>query len=109
MKALTIPKLELQVALLAARLGKEVQLALTLQIERTFILSNSTAIVQWLHSLQKQPVFVADRVAKKLELKTADEWYQVESADNCVLWFAALTEEQRKQDQHWCHCGPGRS
>ena len=51
MKALTIPKLELQAALLAARLRNEVQRALTLQIDRTFMWTDSTTILQWLHSL----------------------------------------------------------
>ena len=37
MKALTIPKLELQAALLAARLRNEAQRALFLQIDRTFM------------------------------------------------------------------------
>ena len=39
-------------------------------------------MLQWLHSLEKQPVFVANRVAEILELTTADEWYHVQSADN---------------------------
>ena len=82
MKALTIPKLELQAALLAARLRNEVQRPLTLQIERTFMWTDSTTVLQWLHSLEKQPVFVANRVADILELTTADEWYHVQSADN---------------------------
>ena len=74
MKALTIPKLELQAALLAAILRNEVQRALTLQIERTFMWTDSTTVLQWLHSREKQPVFVANRVAEILELTTADEW-----------------------------------
>ena len=82
MKALTIPKLELQAALLSARLRNEVQRALTLQIEKTFMWTDSTTVLQWLHSLEKQPVFVANRVAEILELTTADEWYHVQSADN---------------------------
>ena len=82
MKALTIPKLELQAALLAARLRNEVQRALTLQIDRTFKWTDSTTVLQWLHSLEKQPVFVANCVAEILELTTTDEWYHVQSADN---------------------------
>ena len=46
-KALTIPKLELQVALLSARLRNEVQRALTLQIEKTFMWTDSTTVLQW--------------------------------------------------------------
>ena len=82
MKALTIRKLELQAALLSARLRNEVQRALTLQIEKTFMWTDSTTVLQWLHSLEKQPVFVANRVAEILELTTADECYHVQSADN---------------------------
>ena len=44
--------------------------------------TDSTTVLQWLHSLEKQPVFVANRVAEILELTTADEWYHVQSADN---------------------------
>ena len=52
MKTLTFPKLELQAALLSARLRNEVQRALTRQIEKTFMWTDSTTVVQWLHSLE---------------------------------------------------------
>ena len=73
MKALTIPKLELQAALLAARLKEEVQKALTLTVERTLMWTDNTTVLQWLHSIDKQPVFVANRVAEILEMTTVDE------------------------------------
>ena len=73
MKALTIPKLELQAALLAARLRTVVQRAVNLLIDRTYMWTDSTTVLQWLHSLEKQPVFVANRVVEILELTTADE------------------------------------
>ena len=82
MKALTIPKLELQAALLAARLKDEVQKALTLTVERTLMWTDSTTVLQWLHSIDKQPVFVANRVAEILELTTIDEWNHVPTVDN---------------------------
>ena len=82
MKALTIPKLELQAALLAARLKDEVQKALTLTVERTLMWTDSTTVLQWLHSIDKQPVFVANRVAEILELTTVDEWNHVPTIDN---------------------------
>ena len=73
MKALTIPKLELQSSLLAARLRKEIESALTVRVDNTFIWTDSTTVLQWLHSLEKQPVFVTNRVAEILELPTVDE------------------------------------
>ena len=80
-KALTIPKLELQAALLAARLKDEVQKALTLTVEPTLMWTDSTTVLQWLHSIDKQPVFVANRVAEILELTTVDEWNHVPTVD----------------------------
>ena len=82
-KALTTPKLELQAALLAARLKDEIQQqALTVPVERTFMWTNSTTVLQWLHSIDKKPVFVAKRAAEILELTTVDEWNPVPTADN---------------------------
>ena len=69
MKALTIPKLELQAALLAARLKAEIQQAFTVPVERTFMWTDSTTVLQWLHSIDKKPVFVANRVAEILRLQ----------------------------------------
>ena len=82
MKALTIPKLELQEALLAVRLRKEIHRALTITIDRTFMWTDGTTVLQWLKSTDKQPVFVANRVAEILELTTVDEWHHVPTADN---------------------------
>ena len=82
MKALTIPKLELQASLLAARLRKEIENALTVRIDNTFMWTDSTTVLQWLHSLEKQPVFVTNRVAEILEQTTVDEWNYVKSCDN---------------------------
>ena len=36
--------------------------------------SDSTTVLQWIHSLDKQPVFVANRMAEILDLTTTDEW-----------------------------------
>ena len=82
MKALTIPKLELQASLLAARLRRDIQNALTIKIDKIFMWTDSTTVLHWLQSLEKQPVFVTNRVAEILELSTADEWNYVKSSDN---------------------------
>ena len=81
-KALTVPKLELQAALLAARLRAEVLRALSLKIDRTFMWSDSSTVLQWLTSLEKQPTFVANRVCEILDLTTVDEWHYVPTAHN---------------------------
>ncbi len=82
MKALTVPKLEMQASLLAARLRSEVQAALTISISRTFMWTDSTTVLQWLNSCEKQLVFIANRVAEILDHSTLDEWFFVPTKDN---------------------------
>ena len=82
MKSLTIPKLELQAALLASRLKRHVEAALTLAIEKFYMWSDSSTVLQWLHSPEKQPVFVANRISEILDASTVDEWAHVSSTNN---------------------------
>ena len=82
LKALFVPKLELPAALLAARLGDEVFRALCLTIERIFMWSDNSTVLQWLNSLEKQPTFVANRVCEILQLNTVDDWLYVHRAHN---------------------------
>ena len=82
MKALTIPKLELQAAVLASRLTVELHHALTMKSDRTLIMwTENTTVLQWLHSSEKQPVFVANRVEQIFDLTTIDEWNHFQSTD----------------------------
>ena len=81
-KDMHIPKLELQAALLATRLKEDIHKALNIQIAQTFMWSDSTTVLQWLHPDGKQPVFVANRVGEILESTIVDEWYHVATGDN---------------------------
>ena len=45
--------------------------------------SDSTTVIQWIRSNnEKQPTFVANRVAEILDTSTVDEWHHVEGAKN---------------------------
>ena len=82
MKAISIPKLELQASLLATRLKIDIMKALSIPINDVFMWTDSTTVLQWLHSTAKQPVFVANRVGEILEVTTVDEWYHVDTENN---------------------------
>ncbi|XP_075253201.1 uncharacterized protein LOC142345002 [Convolutriloba macropyga] len=82
MKVLTVPKLKLQAVLLASRLREEICEALTIQIQRTFMWTDSTTVLQWLNSLGKQPIFVANRVSKILEGTTVDQLHHMATQNN---------------------------
>ena len=60
MKALTIPNLELQAALLSAKLRNDIQQAFPLEIKKFFTWTDSTTVQQWLYYFEKQPVFVTN-------------------------------------------------
>ena len=85
MKEMTVPKLELQAALLAARLKREITQALTVtvkQVFKVFMWTDSTTVLQWINSNEKQPVFVANRVCEILEYTSVDQWNLVATKDN---------------------------
>ena len=84
MTPLTRPKLELQAAVLSVRLRDEIRLALAKPVERTFMLTDTTTVPQWLQTTEKLPVFVANRVAGILKLTTTDEWNYVRTSENPV-------------------------
>ena len=79
MKMLSFPKLEFQTALLTSRLKDDIENALTLSISKVFMWTDSTAVLQWLSSTSKHPVFVANRLAEILESTSIDH---VLSGDN---------------------------
>ena len=44
--------------------------------------SDSSNVLQWFYSLEKQPTFVANRVCEILELTFVDDWHYVHRAHN---------------------------
>ena len=82
MKVMAVPKLELQAALLAARLKREIIQALTVTVNQVFMWTDSTTILQWINSNEKQLIFVANRVCEILEYTSVDQWNHVATKDN---------------------------
>ena len=82
MKFITVPNLELQAALLAARLKQDICRALTVKVNRLFMWTDSTTVLQLPNSATKHLIFIANRVCKILEHTSVDEWYHVASSDN---------------------------
>ena len=82
MKVMTFPKLELKAALLASRLKREITQALTVTVNKVFMWTDSTTVLQWINSNEKQPIFVANRVCEILEYTSVDQWNHVATKDN---------------------------
>ena len=73
MKGMTIPKLEQQAALLAARLKQDICRTVTVHVNKVYMWTDCTTVLQWLNSISKQPIFVVNRVCESLEHTSVDE------------------------------------
>ena len=77
MKVMIVLKQELQATLLAARLKNKIIQALTVTVNKLFMWTDSTTVLQCIKSIEKQPIFVANRVCKIWEYTSVDQWNQV--------------------------------
>ncbi|XP_058840106.1 uncharacterized protein LOC131695595 [Topomyia yanbarensis] len=91
LKQLTIPRLELQAAVLAARMVKTLQLNHSLEINRVFIWSDSQTVLSWIRSDQrKYKQFVGFRIGEILSLSCLADWRwlpsKLNTADCLTKW-----------------------
>ena len=82
MKVMAVPMLELQAALLAARLKREIGRALMITVDKVFMWTESTIVLQWINSTNKHPIFIANRISEILENTSVDQWNHVATFDN---------------------------
>ena len=73
MKVMTVPKLELQAALLAARFKREICRALTVTVDEIFMWTHCTIVLQWINSTNKHPIFIGNRVSEIPENTSVDK------------------------------------
>ena len=79
---MTVPKLELEAAHLAARLKMEICRALTVTVDKVIMWIDSTTALQWIIPTNKNPIFTASRVIEILENTSVDQWNHVATCDN---------------------------
>ncbi|XP_062704047.1 uncharacterized protein LOC134286450 [Aedes albopictus] len=95
LKLLSVPRLELQAALLGARLAESVAENHSLRIKQRFFWSDSSTVLSWLRSDHRRyRQFVAYRVSEILDTSRVDEWHYVPShlnvADDATKWKERL-------------------
>ncbi|KAL0879437.1 hypothetical protein ABMA27_003188 [Loxostege sticticalis] len=78
LKPITIPKLELQAALLAARLADTITREHELKINERYFWCDSTTVLQWIYNdTRHYKTFVANRLGEIDDLTRASEWRYV--------------------------------
>lgn len=102
LKPLSVPRLELQAALLASRLANAVGKELEIEISRRVFWSDSVTVIRWIKSESRvRQVFVAHRLGEIGELTKSSEWRWVPSglnpADDATRW----SSDTLRANQRW--------
>lgn len=83
LKPVSIPRLELQGALIACRLRKTISVEYESEIEKTFMWTDSRTVLSWIRTDPlKYQTFVANRLGEIDELSQREEWRWVPSQQN---------------------------
>ena len=91
MRHLSIPRLELQAAVMAVRLKEQIVKEHESKIHNCNFWTDSTTVLQWIHSShRKQQVFVANRVAEILNTTNVSQW------NHRVVLTIQLTSEHER-------------
>ncbi len=108
LKFMTIPRMELNAAVLAARLGAQVQKEHDINFSRTFYWSDSTTVLSRVKSRSCQlNNYVGNRVEEILELSSPGDWNYVPTANNPADDASRGLDQSEFVMQHRWFSGPG--
>ncbi|XP_036327402.1 uncharacterized protein LOC118740010 [Rhagoletis pomonella] len=80
---LTIPRLELQAAILGARLAKSIIEAHSVSIKQCYFWTDSRTVLSWINSdLRRYQQFVSYRISEILETTEPFNWHSISTYDN---------------------------
>ena len=79
----TIPRLELQAALYAARLKKTIEDEMDFKFDKIFLWSDSTTVLSWIKNFKlKYKMYIGNRIAEIRDLTNTNQWNYVNTKDN---------------------------
>ena len=101
MRHLSIPRLELQAAVMAVRLKEQIVKEHEMKIDSCSFWSNSTTVLLWIHSSHpKEQVFVTNRVAEIQDTTDFSQLIHVSSMKNPAdIGTRAINIEELKRSQ----------
>lgn len=106
LKPLSIPRLELQAAVIGARLAKFVNESLSKPIEEQYFWTDSKTVLSWINvDLKRYKQFVSCRVAEIHELSSPKQWNWVSSKNNVADLATKLRIHHEDSFQPWYY-GP---
>ena len=99
LKPMNVPRLELQAALLGARLLKTVETELEIKSHKRFLWSDSMTVIQWIKGDPRtRHIFVSHRLGEINELTASSEWRwmptKLNPADYATRWVNETIQEK---------------
>ena len=76
-KQMSIPKLELEAATLGAELAGFCETEMTINVQSKKFCTDSTAVLSWIKSKDRQKMYIANRLNKIAENSNKDDWRHV--------------------------------
>lgn len=103
----TLPRLELLASFLLARLSSVLRTSLNLEFSKVRYYSDSTIVLSWLQiDPSRLKTFVANRVAKIIELTDIKDWKHISSKLNAAdVISRGVTPNELHKNKMWWH-GP---
>ena len=83
-KQISVPKLELEAAVLGTRLRTLIETEMTLEFEKAYLWTDSRVVLDWISSTKKQNVFVSNRLKEIKKTTKTDEWNHVPTNFNPI-------------------------
>ena len=106
-KVMSIPRLELTAAVLAARIDASLRKELEMHIHESFFWTDSQLVIQYIFNEKKRfHVFVANRIAAIHQACNADQWRYIPSEDNPADYLTRGLSPNDIMSSRWLH-GPG--
>jgi hypothetical protein len=106
-KTLSIPRLELQAAVLATRIAVSVKKELRLPINSTLFLTDSEVVLKWVKSEQQRySQFVHHRIYEITETSSNEEWRFISGRENPAEYCSHGLRPTQLDNQHRWFDGP---
>ncbi|XP_062712864.1 uncharacterized protein LOC134289986 [Aedes albopictus] len=101
--SMSVPRLELQAAVIGSRLAKSIAEYHTIPVRRRFFWSDSTTVLAWINSdTRRYRQYVAVRIGEILEETEPEEWRWIGTklniADDATKWGKGPTMQM---ESHW--------
>ena len=102
MKHVTIPRLELQAALVAAQMNEMIKEELDISISRTYFWVDSQIVLAYIKNKKKRlKTYVANRVSKIHSISDADDWKFVPGKVNVADYVSRGMSPREMKNSRW--------